>query len=128
MDDNLNNKIKQITDMLGQENMPDNLKSFLSMLEKPNKENSDSPNANESPPIRDMPNSTNENQNTFEMVHKIKKAMDHFNSANDPRITLLTAVKPFLNEARQKKLTQCVKLLQVSSIAKLMDENGKGFF
>lgn len=129
MSDDLNKKIKQITDVLSQENLPDNLKGLLSLLggssnssedkrDEPSSKNNET-NSKEKEPVR------NELEDNVEMLRKVKTVMDKLNTTNDPRINLLFAIRPFLNNKRQKKLSNCINLLRVSSLAKLVEENGK---
>jgi len=51
--------------------------------------------------------------------------MDAMRNINDPRINLLTAIKPFLSSGRQKKLSNCIRLFQVTQITKLMSDPEK---
>jgi hypothetical protein len=132
MSDDLNNKIKQISEMLGQENMPDNVKNLINLLagSSSNNNNEDEP-VNTSNPTEDKAQSQprSEVDDNIEMIRKVKTVMDKLNNNNDPRVNLLTAIRPFLNNKRQDKLNSCIKILQMSSIARLMDDSqGKGNF
>lgn len=134
MSDDLNKKIKQITDILGQENIPDNLKGLLSLLASSGgKEDSsterEQPGKVEDPhtPKEDKPRRS-EMEESIEMVRRIKTIMDRVNTNSDPRINLLSAIKPFLNASRQKRISSCIKLLHVSSLTKYMDEFDKENF
>jgi hypothetical protein len=51
--------------------------------------------------------------------------MDVMRSINDPRINLLTAISPFLNNSRQKKIGNCVKLFQMTQVTRMMTEMEK---
>ncbi|MCX8129045.1 MAG: hypothetical protein N3I35_02970 [Clostridia bacterium] len=129
MSDDLNKKLKQITDILGQDNMPDNVKGLLSLLTNPNnKEESVSPKVTEPPSPREEKSERSELDENMEMIRKVRKVMDKLNINNDPRVNLLTAIKPFLNSKRQKKLGNCIKMLQMSSLTKLVDDQDKGIF
>lgn len=150
MNDDLNNKLKQLTDMLGgNEKMSDNLSGLLSMLAnssnssnssssekvpqaapdvKPPKEDSTMKiKAYESPPpkSKEEESSRNELQDNVEMMRKVKTLMDTMRNTNDPRINLLTAIKPFLSNNRQDKISNCIKLFQVTQITKLMSDTEK---
>jgi hypothetical protein len=57
-----------------------------------------------------------------EIVNMAVKAMDRIKSANDPRVNLLQAIKPFMNTRRQKKIGNCIQLLQLTSISKLLND------
>lgn len=128
MNDDLNVKIKQITDLLGQENLPDNLKGLLSMLSTPSTKEESSPKTIERPIIKEEKATKSDMEDNIDMLRKVKNIMDRVNTNNDPKINLLNAIKPFLNNKRQKRLNDCMKLLQMTSITKLLDDPDKSLF
>jgi hypothetical protein len=60
-----------------------------------------------------------------EMLDTAKNALQQINSANDPRINLLNAIKPFMNNRRQKKIGSCIQLLQVAGLSRMLNEKEK---
>jgi hypothetical protein len=126
MSDDLGKKVQQIAQMLGQENMPDNVKELITLLANSmgSKESSADqaapPNAEtaEKPAITEPVVST-------EMLDTARKTLDRLNTGNDPRINLLHAIKPFMNSKRQKKIGNCIQLLQVASLSRLLNEHEK---
>jgi hypothetical protein len=134
MSDDLNKKIKQITDLLGQESVPDNLKGLLNLLASSGgKEDSAPTRVNsekdeDAHPLKENSRSRNEIEENIDMVRKIKKVMDRVNSNNDPRVNLLTAVRPFLSSSRQKKLNNCIKLLHMTSMTRFLEDFDKDSF
>ena len=128
MSEDLSKKIKQITDILGQENMPDNIKGLLSLLTSTGNKEESSPKASELQTAKEEKPVRSELEESMEMISKVKKVMDRLNTNTDPRVNLLLAIKPFLNSKRQKKLSSCVNILRMSSLTKFVDENGKGIF
>ena len=131
MSDDINKKIKQITDILGQENIPDNFKGLLSMFasqagnDEPSQK-TDNPKVVEQPTTKEERPQRSELEENMEMVRRVKKVMDHMNNNNDPRVNLLNAIRPFLNNTRQQKVSNCIKLLQMASISRLIDDSDKG--
>lgn len=126
MSDDMGDKIKQIADMLGQNsnpNIPDNVKGLLSMLMSNN--NSKDEDSSEDPPkTRGSENSSNNEADDFaDMARKMKKAMGMINTGNDPRVTLLNAIRPYLNKNRQRKLQTCIKLMRIGSLTQLLDDS-----
>jgi len=127
MSDDLNNKIQQIADILGKENMPDNVKGLLSLLasslgskdEAPGKTVSEEASSEEPVKKRLEP------EDDTETFRKVKKVLDKFNTGNDPRMNLLHAIKPFMNNKRQKKLNNCIQLLQMTSLTRLLNDHEK---
>jgi hypothetical protein len=141
MSDDLNKKIKQITDLLGQDTIPDNVKGLLSLLASSNgKDESSQQKSVEAPQYKEDRSERSERNDRYErserseidenmeMLRKVRRVMDRLNTNNDPRVNLLTAIKPFLNSNRQKKLGNCIKMIQMSSLTKIMDDNDKGMF
>lgn len=121
MSDDLNKKIKQITDILGQESMPDNIKGLLSLFASSAGKEEPEPKT-EVPAVKEDRTNRSEMEDSMDMVRKIKGIMDRVNFQNDPSINLLNSVKPFLNNKRQRKLDNCIKLLQMSRLTKIIDE------
>ena len=129
MSEDLNKKIKQITDMLGQENVPDNVKGLLSLLTNSNRSSEEPPQkAGQQEPAGEARNEKSELEENLKMMNTVKNVMDRLNSHTDPRINLLSALKPFMGSARQKKIGNCINVLRISSLARLIDENGNGIF
>ena len=48
--------------------------------------------------------------------------MNDAKTLDDPRINLLTAIKPFLNSNRQKKVGDCIKLFQMFHLTNMMTD------
>jgi len=126
--EDLNKKIKQITDILGQENLPDNIKGLLSLLAAPAASSGESqpPKTNENPAFKEDKSARTEFEESVEMAAKVKKIMERLNTHNDPKINLLMALRPFMGDKRQKKINNCISLLRFSSLARLAEEQEKG--
>jgi hypothetical protein len=128
MSDDMGDKIKQIAEMLGQNSnsgIPDNVKGLLNMFMSSNNskdENSSDDSSSEDAKTTEE-SSRAETDDMADMARKMKKAMNMLNTANDPRVNLLTAIKPYLNDNRQKKLQTCMKIIRIGSLTKLLDES-----
>jgi len=123
MSDDLNKKLKQITDILGQDTLPDNLKGLLSLLTSSMPGQESSPRNSEASDAKEEKAEKSDLEENIEMVRKIKRVMDRLNTTHDPRINLLTAIKPFLSNRRQKKLNNCLRLIQMSNLTRYIDEH-----
>lgn len=128
MSDDLNNKIKQIADLLGQGDMPDNLKGLLSLLGASGGKEEVRQKPSEPVPLKEDRAVKSDLEENLDLVRKMKNVMDKLNTRNDPRINLLTAIRPFLNNSRQKRLGNCIKILQVSKLTNFMDDHEKSGF
>lgn len=133
MSDDMNNKIQQIAELLGQENMPDNVKGLLSMLagsfgnkeDAQSKTDEDTAKTSQVEEAKDLKSIPQESSSNNDMLNKVKSLTDNLRGGTDPRINLLYAIKPFMNSNRQKKISNCIQLLQMTSLAKLMDNQNK---
>ena len=131
MSDDLGKKIQQIAQMLGQNDVPDNVKELVSILAnslgKKETENSQpveveadyEVNPDENRQVDEAPAVSQE------LLDTAKYSLDRFNSSNDPRINLLMAIKPFMNNRRQKKIGNCIQLLQIAGLSRMLNEQEK---
>jgi N-acetylmuramoyl-L-alanine amidase len=171
MSNDLNKKIQQISELLGQEEMPDTVKDLLSVLAKSmssgdqDEENhrqqsenidndkddidiiddidtDDIETAGKVEVSQEKPEAAEHQHRGFsdetrpnygpssslgnnDLAGKLKYAVNSISNMNDPRINLLIAIKPFLNSSRQRKINNCVQLLQMTSITRLLSEQDK---
>ena len=123
MSDDINKKIQMISEALGQDTMPDNVKNLLGLLASSLSSNKEeTPQSKDSQDVKAEKPSRSETDDNVEMVRKVKKVLENLNTASDPRVNLLTAIQPFLGSKRQQKLNNCIKILQMSSLSRLMDD------
>ncbi len=130
MSEDMDKKIQQIAELFGQEKMPDNVKGLLSLLAGSlgNKgESAAPPPEAEGQPREEEPAAAaaDNTDNNEDVLRKAKSIANSLNGSNDPRINLLYAIRPFMNSNRQKKISNCIQLLQMSSLARLMDKQEK---
>jgi len=124
--DDLSKAIKQIGEMLSQDKGGDSLMSLLSLLgssgskESETKEVKKEDSKEKEEKLESYP-SRDSSQDNMEMVRQITNIMGKLNTRHDPRVNLLTSLKPFLSHSRQKKLNNCIMLLQLTSIVRTMD-------
>ncbi|AEY64671.1 hypothetical protein [Clostridium sp. BNL1100] len=128
MSDDMGDKIKQIAEMLGQDSnsgIPDNVKGLLNMFMSSNN-SKDETSSDDTSSEKEKPSEESSRADTddlADMARKMKKAMNMLNTNNDPRVNLLNAIKPYLNDNRQKKLQKCMKIIKIGSLTKLLDES-----
>lgn len=128
MSDDLNKKIKQIADALNQEDMPENLKELISLFANSMGSSEKSSEENQADDTHKIRSEKNELEENVDMIRKIKKVMGKINSSSDPRISLLTALKPFVGSKRQAKINNCINLLRISSLSSLIGDQEIGIF
>ncbi len=126
MSDDLGNKVQQILQMLGQENAPDNLKELVTLL-------ANSLGKKETEVQQTVPSETDILEKTAntdsainpDMLNNTRKAIDRLSKGSDPRINLLHAIKPFMNSKRQEKIGNCIQLLQVAGLSRILNDQEK---
>ena len=123
MSDDLNNKIKQITDILGQDKIPENVQGLLSLLAGALNNEDSSGKANEKSQPREVSSEQPEARENNDFTYRAKKAMDRLGTNADPKINLLLAIKPFLSTKRQQRVGNCIKVLNLSRLTSLLDDN-----
>ena len=132
--------IKNLSNMLGEDKIPENIKEVLNNVNT--NENNNSTNPSFSPEMlsnlvnafnnSSSNNSSNPQANSsdfsnidLEMLLKMKDVMNKVNSnKNDPRANLLRSLKPYLNENRQTKVEQYVKLFSMTKIIDIFNTTG----
>ncbi len=140
MSDDLGKKVQQIAQMLGQDNVPDNIKELVSLIAASLNKGDSSPSSPEGdsslptlPDVLPDDGGTSPNKEVSdsapalnsEALDNAKDTLRHLNSANDPRINLLNAIKPFMNNKRQKKIGNCIQLLQIAGLSRMLNEKEK---
>ncbi len=145
MDDDLNSKIMQIVDLLGKDKIPDNISNLISAFvgsssaDRSDKTaaditNADGTNADKTDAVgSDAVRSDagkaaepagdglkNRGNDDMELLFRIKKMIDGLNTANDRNINLLSAIRPFLSKERQEKASNCIQLLRLSRLSKML--------
>lgn len=142
MSDDLGKKVEQIAQMLGQGDVPDNIKELVSLFadklgmtsNTSTESNIDTSKAevNEasSDTDADMDEMTEGAQSKAssidpELIEAAKKSVERLNLGSDARINLLHAIEPFMSSKRQKKIGNCIQLLQIASISKLLNDREK---
>ena len=111
MDENdLSEMIKNISQMINDGNIPDEVKNIVNNLNSNNeaKNNSSS-------------NTSNIDINT---ILKMKSIFDKINSTEDPRANLLRSLKPYLKENRKSKIDQYIQLFNMSKALEVFKFDG----
>lgn len=114
-DVNANNLIEQLSEMLKNDNIPDDIKNiFNSLNNSSNNSNKNENNSNDSSLDIDM-----------DTLLKMKQLLSSMNSnKDDPRTNLLISLKPYLKESRQKKVDQYIKLFGISKAFEIFNTLG----
>ena len=131
--------INNLTSMLKNGNIPDNLKDIVSSFSSNSKEQQEKNSSTNIDPNMlssllssfnsNTSNNSEENSNSgsnidMETILKMKSIIDKMNkNQNDPRSNLLRSLKPYLRSSRKNKLEQYVKLLSMTSVMDVFGNN-----
>ncbi len=141
MNDDLGKKVQQIAQVLNQEELPDNVKELVALLASSLGKKTDRGDGSPEVEVVEVGDSSQQNpysdasNNEKSIIHDsdvnsdvlnvTRKAIGRFNSATDPRINLLQAIKPFMNNNRQNKISNCIQILQLAGLSRLLNEHEK---
>ena len=115
--------IKNLSQMLSEGNIPDNVKEAFNNF-------SNSANSSSSSESQDNSENTSSNSSNsfsgidFETILKMKSIMEKMNSKDDPRANLLLSLKPYLKESRKNKVEQYIKLFNMSKVMEVFGGMG----
>jgi hypothetical protein len=95
---------------------PDSIKNILSAFQNA---------GSNTPPQNDSKDSSSTGKvPDIETIMKIKTIMDSMNSgANDPRSNLLLSLKPYLRDEKKSKVEQYIKLLNITKVMSIFNNN-----
>jgi hypothetical protein len=142
MAENFEKGFKQIAELLSQDGVVDSLKGILGGLGGSSSEKASDQAANKSDEKGEakttertektekaVANASSDDMRGDDMrfVVNIARAMSEYKNASDPSANLLSAIKPFLNEKRQKACVNCVKVLKMAKVYEYMKKNGENF-
>lgn len=127
MSDDISEMMKKMSEMLKNNEIPDNVKSIISNLSSKSSEaNTSSENGNSF-----NKNSTSENSNSdfpdidLNTMLKMKSIIDSMNKQqNDPRANLLRSLKPYLKPSRKEKVEQYIKLFSMGKVFETLNPLG----
>lgn len=109
-DNDMSNIMKQLNNMMQNNEFPDNIKEAINSFKNSSSSNNINANTNNE--------NTNNNDNPeidINTILKMKQIIDSMNTnKNDPRSNLLMSLKPYLKESRQKKVDQYIQLFGLS--------------
>ncbi len=121
MSEDMSNLMNQISNMIKNNEIPDEIKNMMNSL------NSNASNSTESSSSQDTSSSENKTMPEFDMatIMKMKKIMDSMKeSRNDPRTNLLKSLKPYLKESRKEKVDQYIQLFGMGKVFEMLGPLG----
>ena len=122
MSEDMSDLIKKMSDMINNNEIPDNIKNILGNLSNGQNSGTSSPNSTEDNSKKDNDSVPNIDINT---MLKIKSIIDSMNKQqNDPRPNLLKSLKPYLKTSRKEKVDQYIKLFSMGKAFEILNPLG----
>lgn len=129
MSDDMSEMFQKVSEMLKNNEIPDNIKSMMNQFASE---------SNSSSASQENTSNTTENENhrdsndSFEMPNidlntmlKMKSIVDSMNQQqNDPRANLLRSLKPYLKPSRKEKVDQYIKLFSMGKVFEVLNPLG----
>ena len=114
--EDMSDLISQFSKAIEQNGIPDNLKDIISNINSDNKKENNTS-------INNDVSSFDFNNIDINTLFKLKSALDKMNSQNNPNTQLLLALKPYLKKNKKEKLDQYIKLMNLTSIMEVLNNN-----
>lgn len=131
MSDNMSDMMKNLSNMLGGKEIPDNVKDiFSSMMNNSSNASNVSSSSRSSNASGSSTNSNTNNDfsnidlNTIMKMQQIVKSINSEQSSS--RVNLLRSLKPYLKPSRQDKVEQYIQLFNMEKVFEMMNHDGGG--
>ena len=129
MNDDMSEMIQKVSEMLKNNEIPDNIKSMMNQFAS--EQNNSSASQEGSSNTTECEEQRNSND-SFEMPNidlntmlKMKSIIDSMNrQQNDPRANLLRSLKPYLKPSRKEKVDQYIKLFSMGKVFEVLNPLG----
>lgn len=124
MDQRMDDKIRQISNMLSSPDAQEGIRQLFSSLNS--SRNMDDESYSGDYEVHDQGNTGNAGQMLLrenDWIRNIQNLLNHVNSIEDSRINLLHSIQPFLNPARRERCVTCLNILKIASILRAVTNN-----
>ena len=123
----MSDMMSKISQMLKNNEIPDDIKNIVNQISNNKAENSDISSQNSSNSNSSDENRQNSVNTDFDIntILKMKSIIDSMNNQkDDPRANLLMSLKPYLKPSRKEKVDQYVKLFQMGKVIEVLNPLG----
>ena len=110
--------ISEFSKIIEKNGIPDNLKDIIGNINNTNDNT-----CNNSTKNSDDVSSFNLNNIDIQTFLKLKNALDKLNSKDNPNTKLLLALKQYLKDSKKEKLDHYIKLMNISSLLEVFNNN-----
>lgn len=128
MSEDMSNMMNQISDMIKNNQIPEDVKNMISQLNTSSESTNHSDSDTDSNTSKDDTSSNSSNPfSGFDIgtMMKMKQIMDSMNTGkNDPRSNLLLSLKPYLKESRKSKIDQYIQIFNMEKVFEMLNPLG----
>lgn len=128
MGQGMEDKIRQISNMLGSREAQEGIMQLFNSLnssEEPNHTDSGSQNALQDEPVVSYSDAFGSSPHQeSDWIYNIQNMLSKLNNIQDTRINLLRSVHPFLSPVRRERCNTCINILKIAEILRTFTNNG----
>lgn len=126
MGQGMDDKIRQISDMLNSQEAQEGIRQLFSSLNKPSDPDAESNAGEYLGDEQEQGFTGNTGQLSLresDWIRDIQSMLNQVNSIEDSRINLLRSIQPFLNQNRRERCATCLNILKIASILRAVTNN-----
>lgn len=127
MGQGMDDKIRQISDMLNSPEAQEGIRQLFSSLNKPSRSDGELYEDEYSEAEQAQGFSGNAGQLSVresDWIRNLQNMLNQVNNIEDPRINLLHSIQPFLNATRRERCTTCLNILKIAGMIRAFTNNG----
>jgi len=132
--EDMSDLLSEFSKIIEKNGVPDNLKDIINNINSNNNIDNNNTINNSNNNINNNNRNNNNNSNndisSFDFNNidittflKLKSALDKMNSKDNPNTKLLLALKPYLKNEKKEKLDQYIKLMNITNIMEIFNNN-----
>jgi len=125
MSQGMDDKIRQISEMLSSPEAQDGIRQLFSSLGAPRGDTQGTDRQPYDSAEADLQvSATPARFQEADWINQIQNMLAQMSNVEDSRINLLRSIHPFLNPARRERCTTCVNILKIAGILRALTNNG----
>lgn len=125
MDQRMDDKIRQISNMLSSPDAQEGIRQLFSSLSRPQQDYESESGTGNYGNESGYTGSTGQLMlRETDWISKMQNLLNQFNNIEDSRINLLNSIQPFLNPVRRERCATCLNILKIACIIRNVSNNG----
>jgi len=125
MGQSMDDKIRQISDMLNSPEAQEGIRQLFSSLNSGREFDTESYSGEYSGDEQEYPQNSGQLMlRETDWIRRMQNLLNQVNNIEDSRINLLNSLQPFLNPVRRERCATCLNILKIASIIRNVTNNG----